>query len=681
MFKLNIKLLRTLYICLFFGYTQFALAQESTENQLYAISTQNEEVYIYHTVNLGFLNGFFVERRVDGSDWERLTEQPVFPANGGTEFLLAAEEHMPVLREATNRESPQEVFLALMTRQTLARIASSAYPEVASALGRLYIDENPILNDVVEYRFVVVNSMENPTGRVLYGEFNLQPGIPATPTNVNAENRGREVSLKWNYTDLSFTEDGVSRFLILQSDGEQIRPVLEPGIYRTDGRTSYSFTFDVERLNREYRFSVVAVDIAGQYSDPSEEFVIQVIDNVPPRAVTGVRSTLIGESNVEISWNVSIESKVEGYHLYRTVAGSEDFDQITEEPLDILENTFLDQDLEGGRHYRYYITAFDGAGNESEPSNVTSIIVEEYLPPLPVSDLSLERTEDNRVVIQWEHTESEEFNTYVLLRRQIYPQLADSYTRVNQERQRENRFEDRGIGREFPEGVTYRYGVAVAGASGLQSDTTFHDIHIPLVTPPQPPSDISLNRGEGQRINISWGASPTQSVTTYEVQRVLKEEGDRSDTEEMWEYNEELLIGRSGRGNRFLRDSGIEPGFTYLYQVVAVDSAGNRSEPLYSEPLYFRTQSLPQAVRNLQVRHINNQNFLRWEPVSTQRLQSYRIYRAEVATGILVFLHELSTDEREWQDPEGEPGMWYLVRAVDSTGNLSPRTRLTQAVR
>lgn len=656
--------------------------QSDAADKLFAVATEEETVYVYHTANLGFINGFVVERRQSGGEWQQITEEPVYPANGGPEFEFMVDDQFPYLQEATGKETSQEVYLTLMTRRTLNSIATSVFPNVAEALGNLYVDENPVLNQEVEYRFIVVNSNRQPTGKILSGEFNLVPGRPSTPENVQATNQGRDVLVTWNYSDMDYTEDGVSRFIIYDGTGDNREAYTDPGILRIEGESEISHSISVDQLNRTYNFNVVAVDVTGQESDPSETFSLQVTDNIPPRQVTGVRSIRAENDLVELSWNVSVEPKTVGYNLYRTTAELDVFQTITEEPLDVLENVYRDSTVLGGNHYRYYITAVDDAGNESEPSNISSIIVEEFLPPEPVSNFQVSRLEGNRINLEWAPGETEDFNTYVLLRKKIHPASNEAFTQINRERIKAETFIDEGIGNELPEGVTFRYGVAVSGFSGLQSDTLFADIHIPLTTPPEPPVDLILRRGDGNLINIAWSASPSPTVTNYQVFRVSELSGDQTETtvENIERLEEPVLVGETGRGNRFLRDDTVENGFSYQYQVTAVDSAGNSSEPTLSDLIFNRSGSIPGTVRNLQARNMNDQIHLRWEEVSSPDLNTYHIYRGQIPTGRMELIGEVSPATVNWVDEEGEPGNWYLVRAVDTSGNLSQKIRPTQAV-
>ncbi len=663
--------------------TEISSARQSeSTDKLFAVATEEGAVYVYHSANLGFINGFIVERRQRGGEWQQITEEPVYPANGGSEFEFMVEDQFPYLQEATGKQMSQEVYLTLMTRRTLNSIATSVFPEVAGALGNLYVDENPVLNQQVEYRFVVVNSNRQPTGKVLSGEFNLVPGRPSVPENVQATNQGKDVQIIWNYSDLDYTEDGVSRFIIYDGTGESREAYTEPGILRVEGESEISHSISVDQLNRTYNFNVVAVDLTGQESEPSETFSLQVTDNIPPEQVTGVRSILVENDLVELSWNVSTEPKSVGYNLYRTTAEVDEFQSITEEPLDVLENVYRDSTVLGSNHYRYYITAVDDAGNESEPSNISSIIVEEFLPPEPVSNLQVSRLEDNRVSLEWAPGETADFNTYVLLRKKIQPASNEAFTQINRERIKSESFIDEGIGDELPEGVTFRYGVAVSGFSGLQSDTLFADVHIPLTTPPEPPVDLILRRGDGNLINIAWSASPSPTVTTYQVLRISELSGDQTETtvENVERLEEPVLVGETGRGNRFLRDDTVEKGFSYQYQVTAVDSAGNSSEPTLSDPIFNRSGTIPGAVRNLQARNMDDQIHLRWEQVSSPDLNAYHIYRGQIPTGRMELIGEVRPDTVNWVDEEGKPGNWYLVRAVDTSGNLSQKIRPTQAV-
>ena len=114
-------------------------------------------------------------------------------------------------------------------------------------------------------------------------------------------------------------------------------------------------------------------------------------------------------------------------------------------------------------------------------------------------------------------------------------------------------------------GVNYTFGVAAIDLNNTQHDLRTTTVSIPPshdATPPRPPSNSSLSpvAFSANRVDVTWGASPSDDIAAYEVHR------------------DGLPIGTIERPNwqRF-SDNGLAPGSTHSYSVLAVDSAGNRS--------------------------------------------------------------------------------------------------------
>ncbi len=81
-------------------------------------------------------------------------------------------------------------------------------------------------------------------------------------------------------------------------------------------------------------------------------------DGTPPSAPTRLRGRLIGQMSVALSWRASSDNVgVRGYRIYRDGA------LIATTPETSYDDpTFIDAAV-------YMVTAYDAAGNESEPSN------------------------------------------------------------------------------------------------------------------------------------------------------------------------------------------------------------------------------------------------------------------------------------------------------------------------
>ncbi len=702
------------------------------EQDMFAITREDGDVYVYHTVFIGLVNGFHVDRRVAGGDWERITEEPVYPVSGGTGFVrMIGEDVFTELQDITGQETTQQVFLSMKMRQNLNFLGSVLFPEVAAALGNLYIDRDAPVGQRAEYRFVIVNTRGEPTGNEITGTFNLQPATPGPPRNFSVSNEGTELIMEWDYPDAPISQDGVSEFRFYERrDGRNI-PLTPRTVLRIGDQSRYTFRTRVDALNRSYTLFVVAVDATGQESNPSNTVTIVPEDNIPPAPVVNIDLHRLDETRVEVSWDVSTDLDAAGYHVFRMERNEEDFTRLTDEMLDVFENVFVDSTIVGSSQYSYKIRVYDRQGNESEPSNISSILIEAFASPEPPRALEAALQVDGTVQLRWGASPTADIVTYNVIRREIHPETGRSYSRVNAERTLETSLRDPGLSAAgFPEGRTFEYGVSAVGPSAMQSDTAFAVVHIPLVTPPEAPPSTDVMPAEGGRMNISWQASPSSTVTGYEVHRILgpvrtgadgqndsadggpgdggsgdgapgdmrrgagavNEEAGAGSGQAGWDAlpdDQELArllvdankVAATGRGNRFVRDERVVPGNTYQYLVTAIDSAGNKSRPALTEAVFYRSTTPPQPVRNIQARVIDGDVTVQWEPVRAQYLAGYVIYRSHIATGGFERVAEVEAGENRWRDTNGEAGNWYRVYAVDSSENKSRRTRAIQATR
>jgi hypothetical protein len=99
-------------------------------------------------------------------------------------------------------------------------------------------------------------------------------------------------------------------------------------------------------------------------SAASEEACADVKDVFPP-APPGGLAALVRERVVELAWSPSPEADLAGYRLWRSAGGAPP-ERLAE--LAVAEHQFVDRTVMSGTIYRYYLTAFDTAGNESKPS-------------------------------------------------------------------------------------------------------------------------------------------------------------------------------------------------------------------------------------------------------------------------------------------------------------------------
>ena len=97
-------------------------------------------------------------------------------------------------------------------------------------------------------------------------------------------------------------------------------------------------------------------------SAPSNEACVEVRDVTPPATPAGL-AVLPREGGLEVLWSPSAEPDLAGYRVYRAGPDGEP-KRVAEVPAG--RASWLDETAQRGVAYRYSVTAFDQAGNESE---------------------------------------------------------------------------------------------------------------------------------------------------------------------------------------------------------------------------------------------------------------------------------------------------------------------------
>ncbi len=645
-----------------------AQAQMDPEDEpvLIGVFTPEEHAYIYHDQDvlppLG--HGFHVYREYQGEE-VRLTEEPVFPASSGTDFRSLTGDLYPEIEAALEEASDaQEVFFHLRGNPFDRGLLAFTFPQVARALGMLYIDEDPVIGEAVRYRFEYVNQRGESTGHALSDELEIRPVDVQPPGITEIKRLGRDVSVRWEYPEPGGMDDDdiVIRFeLYMRPETEDnfVR-VTEESRLRLVDQTEFEYRFNVDPEIEAAEFTVEAIDITGKNRMIAEPIAVELLDEMQPNPVLEVYSTVV-DGTVELTWPVSSDPGVAGYHVKRINAQTQDSTYLTTGLIDVSDPTFTDRTLEPGYHYHYFIIAESETGVRSELGNpaIENIIAVNY-PDAP-SGLQATINEEDRVIeLGWQGIDHDTlFNTYVVLRRSYTGGDKGAFSQVNDGRLTDTTLVDDGVAAEgFEEGMFYEYGVTAANRQGLRSDTIFVVKQMPLLTPPEPPASVRASIDDGNRVQLNWGASSSTTVTNYHVYKIT-EEADTTVTER-------------SRGRRYLQDDDVTMGRVYRYHVTAVDSVGNESEPAYAEEVVMRDRTPPPSIRNVQAVETDDGVRITWEPSPARDLEGYVVKRATLANGVYDTLTDvLPDDNEEWVDPEGEAGLWYRVIAVDESGNRS----------
>ena len=98
-------------------------------------------------------------------------------------------------------------------------------------------------------------------------------------------------------------------------------------------------------------------------SDLSEPVTKIPADEFPPAAPAGL-TAVPTTTSIELAWDRDTEPDLAGYRVYRAAPGGE-FEKIGETAE---APSYSDKQVESGKQYRYAVSAFDKAGNESKRS-------------------------------------------------------------------------------------------------------------------------------------------------------------------------------------------------------------------------------------------------------------------------------------------------------------------------
>lgn len=275
-----------------------------------------------------------------------------------------------------------------------------------------FVDENAPRGVPVYYRVSAVDSRGNESPlsgpAPLLAEDTQPPGAVEKLAAV-VEEEARQVELSWNGPK---DVDLFGYYVYSGPDASQLMRITSAPL-QPDRRAVYTDSGYAERglePGRSLVYAVSAVD--NSYNESPREVVeVEIPDNVPPEAPSGFAVRPTREGAVRLSWQPVLCFDLAGYRIYRS-EGSR-FTSVAELPE--TDARWLDGGAERGTQYLYRVTALDGSGNESEPSETLEIVPTDITPPNPPQQLTAE-LEKRGVRLRWEPSPDSDVKLYVIYR-------------------------------------------------------------------------------------------------------------------------------------------------------------------------------------------------------------------------------------------------------------------------
>lgn len=265
------------------------------------------------------------------------------------------------------------------TRSTL--VGSVTYDQIKTATDFLtYTDVLELAGEPTRLRYAV--RYVNAAGqRASFSNFLLlEPaaGVALPPSMIST---GKEVSeqaitLAWQPPAANIDGStpvnllGYNVYRLAESSGELVQPINDALI---SGTQYQDRTF---KFGETYRYVVRSVSLGtegGQVESlNSNSVTVSPVDTFAPSAPASI-TVAAAPGRLSIFFPANPESDIAGYNIYRSTDPDLPKDKWTKlNPELLLRTSFLDERVESGRRYYYYLTAVDQAGNVSPMSEVVS---------------------------------------------------------------------------------------------------------------------------------------------------------------------------------------------------------------------------------------------------------------------------------------------------------------------
>jgi len=370
---------------------------------------------------------------------------------------------------------------------------------------------------------------------------------PATPTGLDAApgSGEGEIDVSWNAN----SEPDLDYYMLERADNAGFTGSSSFNV------SSTSYTDSGLTPGDTYFYRLSAVDDGGNTSGATgTEYAIAT--DLAPATPTGlVAVTGAGEGEIDVDWNDNSESDFDHYRLERD---TDDGFGPGSDPFDTPASVFPDSGLIPGETYYYRVIAIDANGNESAPSASMFAAAQDLAPAAPTGLVAVSGTNEGEIDISWDANTESDLDHYRVERCDspsfpspvTYTVAGTSHT-------------DSGFG----PGDRYYYRVYAVDEGGNESSQSSVANAYATDLPPAAPATLVAIAGTNEgEIDISWDANTESDLDHYRLER-----------------DDDGFFGPGSdpfdTPATFFPDSGLIPGETYYYRVIAVDAGGNESNP------------------------------------------------------------------------------------------------------
>ncbi|MEM9464127.1 MAG: FG-GAP-like repeat-containing protein, partial [Actinomycetota bacterium] len=271
-------------------------------------------------------------------------------------------------------------------------------------------------------------------------------------------------------------------------------------------------------------------------------------DTTPPAVVTDVTATAAGTDAVDVEWNATTDDVAVASYTVRR-------DGVAIATVPAATTSHRDTGLSPDTTYAYTVTATDTSANTSDPSDPAEATTAplDTTPPATVTNVNASATGRTTVSVTWAPTTDDDaVASYTVLRDGVPVATVDDATTT---------FDDTGLSA----GGEYAYTVTASDPSANTSppsDPATATTDPPDTTPPATVTGVTAAATGRTSVTVGWDAtSDDEAVATYTVRR------------------DGTPVATVDAATTTFDDTGLTPGTTYAYTIVATDTSANASTP------------------------------------------------------------------------------------------------------
>ena len=343
-------------------------------------------------------------------------------------------------------------------------------------------------------------------------------------------------------------------------------------------------------------------------------------------APSNLSAEAVGTSRVDLSWTGASSPQVVEYRIYYA-----DGTLLARVP--DTQTTYSDTGLQPWTVYRYYVTAANGGGNESGPSNVATARTEDGTAPGSPQNLSGAPSGQGEITLTWSAASDPESGIaeYVVYRDDVETGRTENLTFVDG---------------SLLDDQLYTYRVSAVNGQGLEGSPA-GPIQVQTLADeaPDPPRDLTAVALGPDAVELNW--RPPADDDDIDGYRVYRDGSPIATT----------------TGTDF-EDTGLAPFTTYQYTVTTLGEDGDESAPSNVAVVTTRDGTPPTVPRQLTATSVGSARIdLAWTPSEDPEsgVQYYRVLRdgLEIATATATV----------FQDDGLEAGTSYEYRVAAVNGD------------